>query len=412
MKIAHISDLHFARVSYSIGQFFSKRWVGTINAFLLRGKDFLEERPHTLLPMFDKLGVTHVMISGDLSTTSFVREFHAAESFVDALKEAGYKVFLIPGNHDHYTKRSCKKRIFYDHFPESYGTYSLKKDGVTMTKLGKGWWLVCLDTTKAASIFASTGTFSPEVEKNLRKALGEIPAGEKVLLMNHFPFFEHEHPKRQLVRAGALKKVLKDHPQVQLYLNGHTHRHSLVDLRESNLPIVTDSGSVAHKTRGSWNFIHLTEKKCDLSVYKWNDGWKVSQEETYLWLELLRFKCTGCGKCCTGAPGYVWLSQDDIDRLSAFLGISEEVFLRTYTRKVGERYSLLEDPVNYDCVFLKEKKMCTVYEARPKQCQVFPWWPENLTSREAWESLGSYCEGIDHPDGDEVVSPIKANDRF
>ena len=27
----------------------------------------------------------------------------------------------------------------------------------------------------------------------------------------------------------------------------------------------------------------------------------------------LRFQCTGCGDCCTGGPGYVWVNQAEID---------------------------------------------------------------------------------------------------
>ena len=30
----------------------------------------------------------------------------------------------------------------------------------------------------------------------------------------------------------------------------------------------------------------------------------------------LRFKCTQCGDCCTGAPGYVWVNQEEIEALA------------------------------------------------------------------------------------------------
>ena len=33
--------------------------------------------------------------------------------------------------------------------------------------------------------------------------------------------------------------------------------------------------------------------------------------------EGLKFQCTGCGDCCTGAPGYVWVNQAEIDALAA-----------------------------------------------------------------------------------------------
>lgn len=37
----------------------------------------------------------------------------------------------------------------------------------------------------------------------------------------------------------------------------------------------------------------------------------------------LKFKCTGCGDCCTGAPGYVWVNKAEIEAIAA--DISMEV---------------------------------------------------------------------------------------
>jgi hypothetical protein len=110
----------------------------------------------------------------------------------------------------------------------------------------------------------------------------------------------------------------------------------------------------------------------------------------------LRFKCTECGGCCTGGPGYVWIDPEEIEAMAEHLGISIDTFTRSYVRKVGDRYSLTETP-QYDCVFLKGKK-CSLYAARPRQCRTFPWWSYNLESQEAWDEAGKYCEGIDHPD--------------
>ena len=113
--------------------------------------------------------------------------------------------------------------------------------------------------------------------------------------------------------------------------------------------------------------------------------------------EGLHFKCTGCGKCCTGSPGYVWVTKNDVETMAAKLNISPHDFCKKYTRLVDDELSLLEDPNNWDCVFLKENQ-CTLYEARPKQCRTFPWWKDNLSSPRAWKQAAKGCEGIDHPD--------------
>ena len=78
------------------------------------------------------------------------------------------------------------------------------------------------------------------------------------------------------------------------------------------------------------------------------------------------------------------------------LGISLKEFLQQYTRLVDGELSLKEHPRTYDCIFLQDGNKCKVYQARPKQCRTFPFWPENMKSKEAWEQTAKRCEGIDH----------------
>lgn len=115
----------------------------------------------------------------------------------------------------------------------------------------------------------------------------------------------------------------------------------------------------------------------------------------------LRFQCTGCGKCCTGAPGYVWLTENDIERLATHLNLSREAFINQHCRYVGKRISLKERSISYSCIFLDGKR-CTVYEARPIQCRTYPFWPQNVQSPRAWEEEQSWCEGINAPDSDLI----------
>ena len=112
--------------------------------------------------------------------------------------------------------------------------------------------------------------------------------------------------------------------------------------------------------------------------------------------EGLRFKCTECGKCCTGGPGYVWVTEDEMESTAKHLNLSPKDFKKKYTRQKNNRYALIEKKSlknDYDCVFLKDKK-CTIYPVRPKQCRTFPWWKENLQSEERWKLAGQSCEGI------------------
>jgi Fe-S-cluster containining protein len=108
----------------------------------------------------------------------------------------------------------------------------------------------------------------------------------------------------------------------------------------------------------------------------------------------LRFECTQCGECCTGAPGFVWVNKQEIESLAGLVPVGDvDEFERKYVRKVGIRKSLVEFP-NGDCVFFcAETKRCTVYEARPRQCRTWPFWDSNLRSEEAWEETCQICPG-------------------
>jgi len=112
--------------------------------------------------------------------------------------------------------------------------------------------------------------------------------------------------------------------------------------------------------------------------------------------EGLRFKCTECGKCCTGPSGFVWIDEEEMKGMAAILNISLELFKRKYVRQCNNRHALVEKKSpngDYDCIFLKDKK-CLVYQARPSQCRTFPWWQENLNTEQSWKLAAENCEGI------------------
>jgi len=106
----------------------------------------------------------------------------------------------------------------------------------------------------------------------------------------------------------------------------------------------------------------------------------------------LSFSCTRCGACCTGAPGYVWVNAEEIERIAAFRGETVERFSKQFVRRVGEHFSLVEKPGG-DCIFWEKERGCTVYPARPAQCQTWPFWPENIVTPESWAHVTEICPG-------------------
>ena len=77
--------------------------------------------------------------------------------------------------------------------------------------------------------------------------------------------------------------------------------------------------------------------------------------------------CTQCANCCRVATTQI--SDRDAEHLARFLGVKLAIFLSDYT-EVTEEGRILKR--NEDgCVFL-EGNLCSVYDARPQTCQLFP----------------------------------------
>ncbi len=84
------------------------------------------------------------------------------------------------------------------------------------------------------------------------------------------------------------------------------------------------------------------------------------------------YVCTACGACCTW-PGYVRMTEKEIDRMATFLDLPVATFIDTYTTLTDDRrgLTLIEKPNNH-CIFFERPAECKVYPVRPKQCRDFP----------------------------------------
>ena len=89
--------------------------------------------------------------------------------------------------------------------------------------------------------------------------------------------------------------------------------------------------------------------------------------------------CDTCaGNCCIGESGYIWISEKEIGVLAKYLNITQEELRLKYLNKISYKYSINEVKLsedNFACVFFNlEKRQCSIYEARPRQCRTFPFW--------------------------------------
>jgi Fe-S-cluster containining protein len=107
----------------------------------------------------------------------------------------------------------------------------------------------------------------------------------------------------------------------------------------------------------------------------------------------LNFTCSQCGDCCTGAPGTVWVSDDEMLEIAEYLDKPIGEIRLFHTRIIRGRVSLTEF-ANGDCTFFDGRtRKCTVYAARPIQCRTWPFWDSHLATPEAWDRVCETCPG-------------------
>ncbi|CAN5567046.1 YkgJ family cysteine cluster protein [soil metagenome] len=134
-----------------------------------------------------------------------------------------------------------------------------------------------------------------------------------------------------------------------------------------------------------------------------------SPDEKPWYADGLEFTCQTCGNCCTGGPGYVWMTPEEVAKLAIHLNLSVDETMEKHCRIIGKRVSLNEirnAAGEYDCVFLVDKKIkgpdgvmqtkrvCGVYPVRPLQCRTWPFWDGNLKSEKAWDHAAERCHGM------------------
>ena len=96
--------------------------------------------------------------------------------------------------------------------------------------------------------------------------------------------------------------------------------------------------------------------------------------------EPIRFECQAdCFKCCI-KPGIVNFDREDIRNAADFLKISPAEFKKTFLTR-DEGYWVIEvGEEGAPCSFLTDQG-CGIHPAKPKQCQSYPFWRENMDSK-------------------------------
>ena len=111
--------------------------------------------------------------------------------------------------------------------------------------------------------------------------------------------------------------------------------------------------------------------------------------------QALRFSCTQCGQCCaTAGDYYVYLTDEESERIRTHLQLSRNWFRRRYLQRIEDGEQVLASGPDERCIFLNADGKCRVYAVRPVQCRTYPFWPELVGTATAWNREARRCEGI------------------
>lgn len=106
----------------------------------------------------------------------------------------------------------------------------------------------------------------------------------------------------------------------------------------------------------------------------------------------IRFACVpGCTLCCR-QPGFVYLTEQDLRRAAARLGMTPRAFERRYVYRTRQTLRLRK-PRGASCYFLGENG-CLLHPAKPTQCRLYPFWPEIVEEPGALQREAGFCPGI------------------
>lgn len=225
-RLVQISDLHAWRVPLCPFSWLGKRSLGLGNLLLRRARQFKRDAFPELVKTLQEDGADHLVISGDLTTTSLSSEFAMVKDYFQPWLLDRSTATVIPGNHDRYTRPAYRHKLFEQHFGEfcENGCFPFQKP------LAPGLKLLGVDVS-VPRLISSRGEVSSAVVASTSQLLKESVDRETraLVLVCHYPAEippDHQHHDIWEHRLNHGSKLLDCFRAVSIpvyWLHGHIH---------------------------------------------------------------------------------------------------------------------------------------------------------------------------------------------
>lgn len=222
MRLALIGDIHLYRLQMHWRHLMSKRILGHTNLWLNRRHRFNHA---VLAPLLDRVAALepdHVVLTGDVTTTSLDNEFLDVARHLKPLSDR-FPTLLVPGNHDRYTFASRSSRRI-----ERLLEHLLPREFPHFSQLAPRWHLLGLDGARPRMLDARGELGQGQLQRTAEH-LSRLTDKDGLVVACHYPVAAPPDalpltPDHQLAEARLLSQMLTDCPARIVYLHGHIHR--------------------------------------------------------------------------------------------------------------------------------------------------------------------------------------------
>ncbi|MDD5648477.1 MAG: metallophosphoesterase, partial [Dehalococcoidia bacterium] len=239
-------------------------------AYLDKDRKLLRESPEILesaIASIKNLKGNFVLVSGDLTKDGEKASHELAASYLSQLKEAGKKIYVVPGNHDVLNGHSYKyvgdtiervPNITADQFAQIYADFgfkdALQRDPNSLSyvaELQPGLWLLALDANRYRENVedeesVTDGKFSAQTLAWIENMLGQAAKENKaVIVMMHHGIMEHyigqekNYGEYIVDNYEEVAKLLANY-NARLVFTGHYHAQDITEKEYDNGKFVFD----------------------------------------------------------------------------------------------------------------------------------------------------------------------------
>lgn len=230
VTIAHISDVHLPKIAGFGPRYWNlKRALGFINWHRSRKRIYRAEVIADLVADMKAIAPDHVAVTGDLVNVGLPQEIIAARTWLETLG-TGEAVSVIPGNHDIYVpmRRDVGVGRWADYMSsDAYGAeLTGGAEGFPYVRRVGHVALIGINSAIPTPVFVAAGRVGAAQLARLGPILDALHRDGlvRVVLIHHPPLPRQSAPRRALIDAADMQRVLGRHG-AELVLHGHNHRN-------------------------------------------------------------------------------------------------------------------------------------------------------------------------------------------